>query len=79
MDKDVLQFGGGFAMLDGFIPSKLSLRQVVSQVACVINLRDLIPPVLASLRLDTRRTSNAVSTWDEAVLADLRQKWVSNF
>jgi hypothetical protein len=78
LDEDVLQFSGGFAMLDGFVQSKLSLRQVVSKVACVFNLRGLLAPVLASLRLNTRRTSKAVNTWDEAMPADLRHKWVSN-
>jgi hypothetical protein len=38
-------------------------------------LKGLLAPVIASLRLDTR----AVKTWDEAVAADLRQKWVKNF
>ena len=66
-------------MLDGFVPSKLSLRQVVSKVACVFDLRGLLAPLIASLRLDTRRTSKAVNTWDEAVPADLRQNWVKNF
>ena len=78
MDEDVLQFSGGFAMLDGFVPSKLSLRQVVSKVACVFDKWGLLAPVLASLRLNTRRTSKAVNTWDEAMPADLRHKWVSN-
>ena len=45
----------------------------------MIDLRGLLAPVLASLRLDNRRTSEAVSTWDEAVQVDLRQKWVKNF
>ena len=62
-------------MLDAFEPSKLSL----SKVACVFDLRGLLAPVLASLRLDTKRISKAVNTWDEAVPADLRQKWVNNF
>ena len=42
-------------MLDSFVPSKLSVKQVVSKVASVFDLRGLLAPVLASLRLDTRR------------------------
>jgi hypothetical protein len=53
--------------------------KVVSKVACVFDLRGLLAPVLASLRMDDKRTSKAVNTWDEAVPADLRQKWVKNF
>ena len=45
----------------------------------MFDLRGLLAPVLASLRLNTRRTSKAVSTWDKEVTADLRQKWVKNF
>jgi hypothetical protein len=51
----------------------------IDVVACVFDLMGLLSPVLANLRLDTRRTSKAVNTWDEAVPADLRQKWVKNF
>jgi hypothetical protein len=79
LDEDMLQFDGDFGMLDAFVPSKLSLRQVVSTVACVFDLWGLLAPVLASRRMDTRRTSKAVNTWDEAVPADLRQQWVKNF
>ena len=75
----MLQFGGEFGMLDSLVPSKLSLRQVVSKVASVFDLMGLLAPVMASLRLDTRKTSKAWKTWDEAVPAALRQKWIKNF
>jgi hypothetical protein len=67
LDEGVLQFRGKLEMLDGFVLSKISLRQVVSKVACVFDLRGLLAHVLANLRLDTRRTPKAVNTWDEAV------------
>ena len=75
----MLQFGGEFGMLDSLVPSKLSLRQVVSKVASVFDLMGLLAPVMASLRLDTRNTLKAWKTWDEAVPAALRQKWIKNF
>jgi hypothetical protein len=79
LDEDVPQFSGGFAMLDGLVPSKLSLRQVVSKVASVFDLGGLLAPVLASLRVDIRRTTKAVETCDEAVPEELWQKWIHNF
>jgi hypothetical protein len=36
LDEDVLQFSGELTMLDGFVPSKLSLRQVVRKVAGIM-------------------------------------------
>ena len=52
----MLQFSREFGMLDSFVPSKLSLRQVVSKIASVFDLRGLLAPVMAILRLDTRKT-----------------------
>ena len=40
----MLQFGGEFGMLDSLVPSKLSLRQVVSKVASVFDLMGLLAP-----------------------------------
>ena len=34
--------------------------------------------VLASLRLDTKKTAKVVGTWDEAVPTDLGEKLVKN-
>ena len=75
----LLYWKGMFDMLDSLVPSKLAMRQVVSKVGSVFDLRGLLAPVLETLRLDSIRTAKAVGTWDEAVPADLRQKWAKNF
>ena len=39
----------------------------------MFDLRGLLAPILASLRLDTKRTAKAVGTWDEAMPFDLTE------
>ena len=72
-------FKGTFADLEKFVPKKLSLRQVVSKVASVFDIRGLLAPVIGSLRLDTRKTCKLVIGWDDPMPEFMRTKWIKNF
>jgi len=72
-------FKGTFGDLENFVPKKLTLRQVVSKVASVFDIRGLLAPVIGSLRLDTRRTCKLVLGWDDPMPEFMRTKWIKNF
>ena len=56
LDTNAELFNGTFQDLKRFVPRDLTLRQVVSKVASVFDLRGLLAPVLGSMRQDTKKT-----------------------
>ena len=72
-------FRGTFGDLEKFVPKKLTLRQVVSKVATIFDIRGLLAPIIGSLRLDTRKTCKMVLGWDDPMPDLMREKWIQNF
>ena len=79
LDANVKLFNGSFGDLENFVPNPLSLRQVVSKVASIFDIRGLLAPIMGSLRLDSRKTCQLVDGWDQAMPDIMRKKWIENF
>ena len=67
-------FSGSFGDLENFVPKKLTLRQVVSKVASVFDLRGFLAPIMGGLRLDTRKTCKMILGWDVLMPEVMRNK-----
>ena len=68
LDTNLELFSGTF--------QDLTLRQVVSIVASVFDLRGLLAPVRGSMRLGTRKTCKLVLGWDDPMPEIMRNKWI---
>ena len=76
---NVAIFKGSFQDLENFVPRNLSLRQVVSKVATISDIRGMPAPLIGSLRLDSRKTCRLVMGWDDPMPDSMRNKWIQNF
>ena len=79
LESNVELFKGNFGDLEQFVPKNLTLRQVVSKVASIFDIRGLLAPIIGSLRLDTRITCKLVMGWDDPMPDHMRSKWIKNF
>ena len=79
LESNVELFKGNFGDLEQFVHKNLTLRQVVSKVASIFDIRGLLAPIIGSLRLDTRITCKLVMGWDDPMPDHMRSKWIKNF
>ena len=65
--------------MDRFVPERLSRRQVASKLASLWDILGHLSPLMNGFKLDLREVFKNTESWDDAIPADLRQKWVKNF
>jgi len=72
-------FSGKFSDLDSFVPKNLSWRIVASKMGSIYDILGKFVPITIGLKADLRKVVLATSSWDEAMLPDLRSKWIQDF
>ena len=71
---------GSYAELDAFMPSNLTLRQVLSRSAQIYDPLGKVTPWKTGIKTLVRESLNSVDkTWDATLSPELRVKWVQKF
>ena len=65
--------------MEDFVPKKLSRRQVSSKLASVFDIVGYLAPIISGLKADIRKVVLNTLSWDDAMPAILRNKWLENF
>lgn len=79
LDENTVFFDGEFGDLDSFVPAKLTKRIACSKLASIFDPYGKLAPILIGLKTDLREVNRATTSWDEAMSAKLRNKWLENF
>ena len=77
---DLKKFDGSFGMsIDDFVPEVLTRRMCTSVMARIFDPPGFLAPLSLKLKHDLRKLIEVDSSWDNAIIPELRRLWIEDF